>query len=424
MELFVLGLSHRTAPVEVRERFAVPEEGVPELAGRVRAIDGCEESFVVSTCNRVEIYAAARTAAALGEPLAALMAEMGRSSPASLAPHLYRHGGPAAVRHLFRVASSLDSMVVGEPQILGQLKAAFEACRGAGATGSSLQRAMDRAFAVAKRVRNETGIARQPVSMSSVAVDLAKQIFGDLGRHTVLLVGAGKMGELAAKHLCGAGVRSLLVANRNLDRARDLAARLGGEPRPLAELPDLLLQADIVITSTGAPGYLIDRQGLRPIMKARKHRAIFVIDIAVPRNVDPSIHQLENVFVYDVDDLQHIAGENLSDRQREAEAAEALVDAEATRFAREIQAQVATPVIVALREKAEAVRAEELARAMTRLEGLDPRQVKTVEMLAERLVNKLLHDVMTEVKRSATEPDGDQVLALARRLFRLEEREN
>jgi glutamyl-tRNA reductase len=424
MDLFVLGLSHRTAPVEIRERFAVPEDAVAALAQRVRAIDGCGESFVVSTCNRVEIYAASRDVRGLGEPVAALLAEVGGASSTGLSPHLYRHAGPAAVRHLFRVAASLESMVVGEPQILGQLKSSFEICREAGATGPALQRAVTRAFSVAKRVRSETGIGRNPVSVSSVAVDLARQIFGDLGRSTVLLVGAGKMGELAARHLCGAGVKGLLVANRNPERARALAERLGGVPRALDELPDLLVQADIVVTSTAAPGYLIDRKRLKPVLKARKYRPVFIIDIAVPRNVEPSINQLDNVFVYDVDDLQHIAGENLADRRREADAAEALVDGEATRFVREQAAQVATPTIVALRERAEAVRKDELAKALARMDGLDPRHQKTVEILAERIVNKLLHDVLTEVKRSASEADGEAVLALTRRLFRLDDPSN
>jgi glutamyl-tRNA reductase len=315
-------------------------------------------------------------------------------------------------------------MVVGEPQILGQLKSAFEACREAGATGPALQRAVARASAVARRVRNETGIGRNPVSVSSVAVDLAKQIFGELGRSTVLLVGAGKMGELAARHLNGAGVKGLLVANRSPERARALAERLGGLPRRLEELPDLLVQADIVVTSTAAPGYVIDRKRLKPVLKARKYRPIFIIDIAVPRNVEPALNQLDNVFVYDVDDLQHIAGENKADREREAEAAAVLVDGEATRFVREIAAQVATPTIVALRERAEAVRKDELAKALARMDGLDARHQKTVEILAERIVNKLLHDVLTEVKRSATEADGDAVLALTRRLFRLDDPSN
>ncbi len=424
MDLFVLGLSHRTAPVEIRERFAVSDDAVAPLAARVCGIDGCGEALVVSTCNRVEIYAASRDVRGLGEPLAALLADLGGASPATLAPHLYRHAGAAAVRHLFRVAASLESMVIGEPQILGQLKASFEICREAGVTGPALQRAVMRAFAVAKRVRSETGIGRSPVSVSSVAVDLAKQIFGDLGRSTVLLVGAGKMGELAARHLNGAGVKGLLVANRNPERARALAERLGGVPRSLDELPDLLVQADIVITSTGARGYLIDRKRLKPVLKARKYRSIFIIDIAVPRNVDPAINQLDNVYIYDVDDLQHIAGENLADRRREAEAAEALVDGEATRFVREIASQVATPTIVALRERAEALKKEELAKALARMEGLDARHQKTVEILAERLVNKLLHDVLTEVKRGATEPDGDALLALTRRLFRLDDPSN
>ncbi|MEZ4466440.1 MAG: glutamyl-tRNA reductase [bacterium] len=263
--LVVLGLSHRTAPLQIRERFAVPEGALAETADRARAV-GCQESFVLSTCNRVELYATVDS-----EPVADRLPEVLAHGPVGqAAPHLYLHRGEDAIRHLFRVAASLDSMVVGEPQILGQMKTAFDLCRSSGLTGPALNRAVERAFAVAKRVRTETGIGRNVVSISSVAVDLARQIFGRLEGRTALLVGAGKMGELAARHLRGAGVESLLVANRSLDRAVALATALDGHPRELEELPKLLTEADIVITSTGARHHLIDRSMMARALKARK----------------------------------------------------------------------------------------------------------------------------------------------------------
>ena len=254
MELLVLGLNHKTAPVQIREQFAIAEAALPEAAERARAVVGCTESFVVSTCNRVELYAACDDAARLEASLTGVFASVGVTRASAVEQHLYTHRGRDAIRHLFRVAASLDSMVVGEPQILGQLKVAFETCRRGGVTGPGLNRAVERAFAVAKRVRTRTGIGRSSVSISSVAVDLARQIFGELGPCVALLVGAGKMGELAARSLRGAGAGHLLVANRSFDRAQKVAEKLGGHPRSLDELDELLVRADIVITSTGAPG--------------------------------------------------------------------------------------------------------------------------------------------------------------------------
>jgi len=321
------------------------------------------------------------------------------------------------------VASSLDSLVVGEPQILGQLKGAFEVCRNAGQTGPVLTRALDRAIGVARKVRTETGIGRSSVSVSSVAVDLARQIFGDLSACTVLLVGAGKMGELAARHFKAHGARELLVANRNFDRARSVASALGGHPRGLDELESLLQQADIVVTSTGAPGYLVTTGSMRRIVPARKYRPIFFIDIAVPRNVEPTINALENAYVYDVDDLSGIANENLAERRREAEAAEQIVEDEAGRFLRDLAGQSAAPTIQALRRKADAIRDAELERAMRRLSGLDDKQRKAIEMLADGITNKLLHGAFTTLKHAASEDRSDASAALVRQIFRLDDEE-
>ncbi len=417
MELLVLGLSHKTAPVDVRERFAIDEASLSHTATRARDA-GCAESFVLSTCNRVELYAAAEDPSAIGEQLTDVLAAAGDA--AALRRHSYRHHGADAVRHLFRVAASLDSMVVGEPQILGQLKSAYETCRGAGFTGPALNRTVTRAFAVAKRVRSQTGIGRNSVSISSVAVDLAKQIFGDLSKRVVALVGAGKMGELAARHLVQNGVAELLVANRSFERAHDLAARLGGHPRELDELPRLLATADIVVTSTGARGFLVDRRMMKRAMKARKHRPVFLVDIAVPRNVDPRVNDLDNVYVYDVDDLTSVADENLAGRRREAEQAEDLVRGEADRFLRELAGDAVKPTILALRRKADAIKRGELERAHRYFGDLDDKQLKSVERLADGIVNKLLHDVLTSLKRSASDPGPIDLAEAARLLHQLD----
>lgn len=421
MELLVLGLSHKTAPVSIREQYALADEALVAAASRAREVAGCRESFVVSTCNRVELWTACDDAAQTRADLILAFAEVGRTQAVQLTPHLYVHHGQAALLHLFRVASSLDSLVVGEPQILGQLKTAYEHCRIGGVTGPSLHRAIERAFAVAKRVRSETGIGKSVVSISSVAVDLARQIFDSLDRCTVLLVGAGKMGELAARHFRRHGAHELLVANRSFDRARAVAEALGGHPRGLDELESLLVQADIVVTSTGAPGYLVTATMVRRVVKARKYRPLFFIDIAVPRNVDPVINSLDNVYVYDVDDLSGIANENLAGRHREALAAETLVSAEASRYQSDLSGLAIAPTLAALRRHADTVRDAELERASKRLGGLDEKQRKAVEQLVDGAMNKLLHDVFSTLKDAARTDDGAELVAAARRLFRLDE---
>lgn len=421
MELLVLGLSHKTAPISIREKFALTEEAIPQAAERARAVPGCRETFLVSTCNRVELYAACEDAVALQEALGDVMAEVGGANPAAVRPHLYIHSGPGAIRHLFRVAASLDSLVVGEPQVLGQLKAAYEACRKGGQTGPVLHRAMDRAFSVAKRVRSETGIGRSSVSVSSVAADLARQIFGDLTACTILLVGAGKMGELAARHFKTHGAKDLLVANRNFDRARVLAESLGGHPRSLEELETLLVQAEVIVTSTGAPNHIITTAMVKRALKARKYRPIFFIDIAVPRNIEPGINSLDNVYLYDIDDLSVIANENLAGRKREAEAAEELVAGEAVRFLKDLASNTVAPTLQALRRKADELKAIELERALRKLGDLDEKQRKTVEMLADGVVNKLLHEVFSGLKDAARTEHGEEMADTVRKLFGLNE---
>jgi len=424
MELLVLGLNHKSAPIHIRERLAFRDEEQGTLALEANRY-GPEESFLLSTCNRVELYSAFSESAEQSgqvEELHKMLAERAEISVKELSPHLYTYQGEEALLHLLRVASSLDSMVVGEPQILGQLKAAYERCREVGATGRGLSALMEQAITVAKRVRTQTEIGRSVVSISSVAVKLAEQIFGSLKGSSALLVGAGEMGELAAQHLSQGGVTRLLVANRSIERATALAERLGGLPRGLSELSELLVQADIVITSTGARGYLITKELVAATLKLRKYRPLFLIDISVPRNIEPSVNELENVYVYDVDDLNQIASENKAARAREAEAAESLVRKELERLRAARARRELGPVISSIRSRVHQIKAEELARAEPRLAELSPEQLKQVQQLAERLSNKLLHDVLTGLKSYAEHPQRELAIEVAETLFAVGER--
>jgi glutamyl-tRNA reductase len=336
-------------------------------------------------------------------------------------PLIYAHTGTAAVKHVFRVASSLDSLVVGEPQILGQLKAAYDASSKAGFVGPLLGRCFERAFGAAKRVRTETQIARGSASVSSVAVDLAKNIFGELDGKTVLVVGAGKMADLAARKLADEGAEKLLVTNRTAARAEVLAARVGGEAREWGQLEVLLCEADIVISSTGSPVAIITRELMKRVMKVRRHRPIFVIDIAVPRDAEPAVGKLDGVYLFDIDDLEKVVAETLKERAKEAEAAERIVEAEATQYLAWLRSQGVVPTIKDLRERFAQVARAEAEKTVAQLvgAGLPPDKVeKAVRALAESIINKLLHTPLMALKT----PDAEDAEALAqatRRLFAL-----
>lgn len=417
-EIFVIGVSHRSSPVEVREKLAVPNGELPSHVKELAERAHLAEAVMISTCNRVEVYGVAADAAGVRRAREALTARM----PAgALEPHLYERSGADAVRHAFRVASSLDSMVVGEPQILGQVKEAYAAATEAGVIGGLLDRCFHKAFAVAKRVRTETGIASGSVSVSSIATDLAKKIFGDLRGKRVLLIGAGKMGESAAKHLRKQGAK-LFVLNRSRERAFELASACGGEPRSLAELPGELALADVAIASTSSDRFVVTAELMKDVVRARKHRSLFLIDIAVPRNVDPRVGDMENVFVYDVDDLQKVAQENLSLRKREAEAAERIVDVEARTFEEWRRSLDLKPLIVGLRRHVREVLAAELERTMPRLSGDAARDRAALEKMLDAATSKLLHQPLTELKR-AGEAGEEQVLEIVRRLFPIQEHE-
>ncbi|HEY6879977.1 MAG TPA: glutamyl-tRNA reductase [Polyangiales bacterium] len=416
-ELILVGLSHHTAPLDVREKLAIPGDELPEVLRAVRQ-RGLEEAMLVSTCNRVEMYASAESPTTAIRALRDYFHE--RVGGQDISAHLYEHTGANVARHAFRVAASLDSLVVGEPQILGQVKDAFTVASDSETVGTLLGRCMTRAFAVAKRVRSETGIAAGAVSVSTIACDLAKSIFGELTGRRVVLVGAGEMSEGAAKALAAQGTL-LTVVNRNQERARNVAEACGGEPREWDQLAHELVGADVVITSTASPRYVITRELMQGVIKARRHRPLFLIDIAVPRDVDPRVESMDNVFLYDVDDLQQVAAQAIAARKREAEQAERIVEEEVQAFEQWQRSLGLTPTLVALRERVRSVVLAELERTMPRLKSLSASEKKSLEMMAEAIVNKLLHTPLTELKKSREAPDADQLVQSVRKLFALDD---
>jgi glutamyl-tRNA reductase len=405
-EIIVVGLSHSTSSVALREQLAVPEGALKDHVQSVAKNAGLEEAVVISTCNRVEVYGVGD-----GDSATRIKRALSGKVPLDeLEPHLYERRGDQAVRHAFRVASSLDSMVVGEPQILGQFKEAYAVASEAGLTGSLLERCFARAFAVAKRVRTETAIASGNVSVSSVATDLARKIFGDLEARRVLLIGAGKMGESAAKHLRNQGAR-LFVLNRSMERAVELAKACDGEPRSLAELPSELGLADVAIVSTASDRFVVTQDLMKQVLKQRKFKPLFFIDISVPRNVDPRVGQMENVYVYDVDDLSKVANENIAARRREADAAERIVEAEAKLFEEWRRSLDLKPTIVAIRAHVRGILEAELERTRPRLTG-DP----ALSKMLDAATNKLVHKPLAEL-RKAGEAGDVETIATIERLF-------
>jgi len=412
--IVVVGLSHRTAPVEVRERLSAGAEALPVVLSRLASRSELGEVMFLSTCNRVEVAAVARDDR-LEEGLRAIREELahhgGLPGEADLAPFLYDKRGDDAVTHLFRVAASLDSMVLGEPQILGQVKDAYDAAVAAGALKGMLGRCVSRAFAVAKRVRTETAIGAGTVSISSVAVDLARRIFGDLAGHTVLLVGAGEMAEAAAKSL-GKGARALRICNRSFERAAALAGKMHAAAVPWDELEAELVQADVVVTSTGSRTPIVTRDMVKRVMKARKGRSLFFVDIAVPRNVEPDVHKMDNVFVYNVDDLEQHVARGLQARHAELDTAQGIVGEEVAQFLAWTRGLEVQPTVVSLRARTHAVLFAELERSLGgRLKHLpEPDRAALAQML-ESATSKLMHAPTTKLRSRAEEGEDARELA-------------
>ncbi len=423
--IVVLGLSHKSAPVEVREKFAASEDVLPQVLSRLSSRPELTEVMFLSTCNRVEVMVCAAKGAKETEAMRAIREVIrehaGLANAEDVQPYVYVRSGTDAVRHIFRVSASLESMVLGEPQILGQVKHAYDAATAAGALKSYLGRCVHRAFTVAKRVRTETALGAGTVSISSVAVDLARKIFGDLSNHAVLLVGAGEMAEAAAKSL-GKGARSIRVCNRSFDRAATLAAQFGGSAAPLEALADELTIADVVVTSTGSPTYVVTHDMVKRAMKARKGRTLFFIDIAVPRNVEPSVHKIDNVYVYNVDDLEHQVAEGMKARHAEVAAAERIVEAEVAEFEAWSRGLDVQPAVVALRAKTHAVLFAELERTLgSRLKHLGESDRAALAQMMESAVNKLLHAPTTRLKASAAEGAAGDFVEALKHLFDLPE---
>lgn len=419
-KLLVLGVSFRTAPLSLRERLAVSEGQAQQDLEALMKSAGLKEGVLLSTCNRVELIATADSPEQAASGTLAYFNQ--RTAPEKIDGSVYRHYGRDAARHLFRVASGLDSMVLGEPQILGQVKDAFAAAQSAGTVGGFLGRSFERGFSVAKRVRTETGLAAGNVSVSSIACDLAEKIFGDLSGRRVLLVGAGKMSEVAARSLTARGAQ-LYVVNRSPERAEALAAACGGTPKPLEALATELAEADVVISSTSKRDYVITYELMQGVGKMRRFRPLFIIDIAVPRDVDPRVDSLRNVFLYDMDDLQKVSRENMAARERAVVDAERLIDAELDELERWARSIELTPTIIALRERVRGLLRAELERTLPKLEIPDSER-KKLEAMTEAMANKVLHAPLTELKQSQTSTDGSTLLEAVRKLFRLSEEQN
>ncbi len=421
MKFTITGLSHKTAPVEVRERLAFDEAAIPGALRSLTARPGLMEAMILSTCNRVEVSLASDDGA---DPELAVdeFFSNGRGvEPAQFRPFLYHYSDAAAIRHLFRVASSLDSMVVGEPQILGQFKAAYAVAREHGAASGFLETVITRAFSVAKRVRTETEIGASAVSVSYAAVELAREIFGALKGTSIMLVGAGKMSEAAARHLARNGVTRILVTNRTESRAAEMARMFEGTIVDYDRFVDVLPEVDIVIASSGAPHYILTRDHVKRVLEKRRNRPVFLIDIGVPRNIEPSVNQLENAFLYDIDDLRGVVERNVESRKQVAIEAERIVEEEAARMLDRLKVREVAPTILSLQEQLEAVRAGEIARARGRLGALTPEQEEAVEQITRGIVNKIAHGPISELRRQAAQPDGVHIVATIRRVFRLGE---
>jgi glutamyl-tRNA reductase len=423
MDILVVGLSHKTAPIELRERLYVAEADLPKPLELLGDSPDIAERMLLTTCNRVEVYAVAEgTAEKAVEAITGCLASHKNVEPAQFVERLYTYAAADAVRHIFRVASSLDSMVVGEPQILGQVKAAYSIAHAREATGIILNNLMEQAFHVAKRVRNETGIASSAVSVSSAAVELARKIFGELTGRSVLILGAGEMAELALRHLLDDGVRSVLVANRSYDRAVALARQFHGRAVTFEGFRQEMVGADIVISATSAPHVILKKEDMQTIIQQRRHRPIFLIDIADPRDIDPACNEVDNVYLYNIDDLQSVVEANLKERQREAERAEVIIEREVGVYLSWLRSLDVVPTIVSLRQRVEEIRGAELQRAMGRMGDLTPEQREVLNAMSHAMVNKILHQPMTELKRRAALQDGHLYTSVLRRLFGLEEK--
>jgi glutamyl-tRNA reductase len=419
--LYLLGVNHKSAPIEVRERLHFPREelatALPDLAGR----PAVSEAMIVSTCNRTEVIASAGAAGSAAEAVRGFIESRRPAEAVALDRHAYTMIELDAVRHVFRVASSLDSMIVGEPQILGQVKEAYAVAVEAGTAGPALTALMQRAFACAKRIRSDTQIAKNPVSIAYAAAELAGKIFGSLQGRTIMILGAGEMSELAARHLMKAGVKGVFVANRTYHKAVELAREFQGEAINFDRFDEYLPRVDIVISSTAAPHYILKAEHGPGIMKARRHRPLFIVDIAVPRDVDPALNELNNLFLYNIDDLQTVVDAGMAERMKEATLAEEMIEEEVRGYAAWLRSLAVKPTIVDLRRRFQEIAEAEIGRQRGKLGSLDPKQERAVVDVVGAVVNKLLHQPTVELKRALEQSNGFDLVNLTRKLFDLGE---
>src|SRR5271166_5407593 len=422
MKFWITGVNHKSAPVEVRERLAFDESALSQALVALKGRPGFCEGMILSTCNRVEVALTCEENSQIGAvEVDEFLADTRQVRREWVAPYLYHFEDSEAIRHLFRVASSLDSMVVGEPQILGQLKTAYALAKQHGAVSGFLDTLLTRAFSVAKRVRTETDIGENAVSISYAAVELAREIFGSLSGKKVMIIGAGKMSELAARHLRRSGAGQILVTNRTHERALEMVELFNGKLVDYTRFLSALPEVDIVIASSGAPHYIIVRDDMKKVLEARRNKPMFLIDIAVPRNIEPSVNELDNVFLYDIDDLQKVVATNLAGRKQSAEDAEAIIREEVDRMVARLKSREVVPTIVGLQEQLEQMRAAELARMRGKFGALTADQEQALEALTKSIINKIAHGPISELRRQASEPEGHYFISTIRKVFRLGE---
>jgi len=421
VNLILVGVNHKTTPVEIREKLAFTKGKIEESVGHLFNFPDIIEHTILSTCNRVEIYARANCQDSAIKSIKQFICDFHELSLVELEGHFYSYRNKEAVEHLFRVSSSLDSMILGEAQILGQVKEAYSLARDLRSTGLVLNQLFEKAFSIAKKVREETGIAERSVSISSAAVELAQKIFDDLENHTVMLVGTGEMAELAAKHLISYGVKTIYVTSRTYERAANLARTLNGSALDFEAFKNELHRADIVITSTSAPNFIIKKEIVEKAIRERKNKPIFFIDIAVPRDIEPDVNDLENVYLYDIDDLQVVVSANIKEREKEAKNAMNFISQEVTKFNNWVGALDAVPTIVEIRKKAENIRKQEIEKTLKKISHLSEDEKQLLRQMSSSMINKILHKPTIKLKQKTQSEDGHVYLKAIRHLFHLDD---
>ena len=421
VNLILVGVNHKTTPVEIREKLAFTKGKIEESVDHLFNFPDIIEHTILSTCNRVEIYARANCQDSAIKSIKQFICDFHQLSLVELEDHFYSYSNKEAVEHLFRVSSSLDSMILGEAQILGQVKEAYSLARDLRSTGLVLNQLFEKAFSIAKKVREETGIAERSVSISSAAVELAQKIFDDLENHTVMLVGTGEMAELAAKHLISYGVKTIYVTSRTYERAANLARALNGSALDFEAFKNELHRADIVITSTSAPNFIIKKEIVEKAIHERKNKPIFFIDIAVPRDIEPDVNDLENVYLYDIDDLQVVVSANIKEREKEAKNAMNFISQEVTKFNNWVGALDAVPTIVEIRKKAENIRKQEIEKTLKKISHLSEDEKQLLRQMSSSMINKILHKPTIKLKQKTQSEDGHVYLKAIRHLFHLDD---